>query len=152
MQNVIQNFARHRSVGECVEAIFHALGVQNNKVDSKCFERFIKEEEISVNEYKEILSSSIKKIICSFESSPNTNGNAKVDSKTSKDSKQRKQVLEQISFFIHGFFEYYEMYKNNYATLGASQKQLDFIDIAVFLCHLLRSLLGLYFLNLMLKI
>lgn len=38
MQNVIQNFARHRSVGECVEAIFHALGVQNDGVDSKRFE------------------------------------------------------------------------------------------------------------------
>lgn len=52
-------FAKHRNVGEILALVFDSFGITNNGVDSKRFERFSKQSEISASEYSEILNISV---------------------------------------------------------------------------------------------
>lgn len=117
-------FAKHRSNGFVVDLVRNGLDFRVESIsgiDSKDWGRLTKEDNITSEKYAKVLDKvceAITKEIFSI-----------------NEGQDSKQDLENIAFFnalVKEFLHYYSQYKSYFETLGASQKQLDFITISVF--------------------
>lgn len=117
-------FAKHRSNGFIVDLVRDGLGfgIENiSRVDKKDWERLRNEDNITSDKYAEVLDKVCKAIIREIFS---------ID-----DGQESEKDLENLSFFnalTKELLGYYSQYKSYFETLGAGQKQLDFITISIF--------------------
>ena len=110
MQKINIEFSKHRTNGFILDFLIKSLEVFQ-KDDTKTYQRFIKEDEISIQEYHDTQNTIISDILFTF-----------FDSFKNKD-------YEYYEKLINEFFKFYNLYKLNNETLATSQKQLDFITI-----------------------
>lgn len=117
-------FAKHRSNGFIVDLVRDGLGfsIENIRgVDKKDWERLRNEDNITSDKYAEVLDKVCRAIVREIFS---------ID-----DGQESKKDLENLSFFnalTKELLGYYSQYKSYFETLGAGQKQLDFITISIF--------------------
>lgn len=117
-------FAKHRSNGFIVDLVRDGLGfsVENiSRVDKKDWERLRNEDNITSDKYAQVLDKVYRVIVREIFS---------ID-----DGQESKKDLENLSFFnalTKELLGYYSQYKSYFETLGAGQKQLDFITISIF--------------------
>lgn len=117
-------FAKHRSNGFIVDLVRDGLGfgIENiRSVDKKDWERLRNEDNITSDKYAEVLDKVCRAIVREIFS---------ID-----DGQESKEDLENLSFFdalTKELLGYYSQYKSYFDTLGAGQKQLDFITISIF--------------------
>ena len=110
MQKIKIEFSKHRTNGFILNFIIKSLE-RFQKNDSKTYQRFLNEDEISAQEYHDTQDTIISDILFTF-----------FDSFKNKD-------YEYYEKLINEFFKFYNLYKLNNETLATSQKQLDFITI-----------------------
>ncbi len=110
MQKIKIEFSKHRTNGFILDFLIKSLEVFQ-KDDTKTYQRFIKEDEISVQEYHDTQNTIISDILYTF-----------FDSSTNKD-------YEYYEKLINEFFTFYNFYKLHNEILATSQKQLDFITV-----------------------
>ncbi|MDN5082610.1 ankyrin repeat domain-containing protein [Aliarcobacter butzleri] len=110
MQKINIEFSKHTTNGFILDFLIKSLEVFQ-KDDTKTYQRFIKEDEISAQEYHDTQDTIISDILFTF-----------FDSFKNKD-------YEYYEKLINEFFKFYNLYKLNNETLATSQKQLDFITI-----------------------
>ncbi|MGX2984295.1 ankyrin repeat domain-containing protein [Helicobacter sp. 23-1048] len=116
-------FAEHRSNGFMVDLVRDGLDFSVESIsgiNSKDWERFRKERD-STKKYVKVLGKVCEAIVKEIFS---------ID-----DGQESEQDLANIAFFcvlIKECLGYYSQYKSYFETLGASQKQLDFISASVF--------------------
>ena len=110
MQKINIEFSKHRTNGFILDFLIKSLEVFQ-KNDSKTYQRFLNEDEISAQEYHDTQDTIISDILFTF-----------FDSFKNKD-------YEYYEKLINEFFKFYNLYKLNNETLATSQKQLDFITI-----------------------
>lgn len=114
-QKIKMDFAKHRSNGFVVDLVCKGLDFSVESI-----KRLKKEDEITSEYYTIILNK-----VCE----------AVVDELFSLDKEKSNESDKQIQFFnslVKEFLRYYNQYKSCVETLGAGQKQLDFIAISVF--------------------
>lgn len=117
-------FAKHRSNGFIVDLVRDGLGfgIENiSRVDKKDWERLRNEDNITSDKYAEVLDKVTRAIVREIFS---------ID-----DGQESEKDLENLSFFntlTKELLRYYSQYKSYFETLGAGQKQLDFITISIF--------------------
>ena len=112
MQKRDINFARHRTNGFILDFIVKALDVeQKDKAYQKIYQRFVKEENISVDEYNDTLNTILEDLLHNFFEKHNENNYKFIDN------------------YIKELLSYYSKYKLYNETLATSQKQLDLITI-----------------------
>lgn len=117
-------FAKHRSNGFIVDLVRDGLGfgIENIRgIDKKDWERLRNEDNITSDKYAEVLDKVCKAIVREIFS---------ID-----DGQESEKDLENLSFFnalTKELLRYYSQYKSYFETLGAGQKQLDFITISIF--------------------
>ena len=110
MQKIKIEFSKHRTNGFILNFIIKSLE-RFQKNDSKTYQRFLNEDEISAQEYHDTQDTIISDILFTF-----------FDSFKNKD-------YEYYEKLINEFLTFYNLYKLNNETLDTSQKQLDFITI-----------------------
>ena len=110
MQKINIEFSKHRTNGFILDFLIKSLEVFQ-KNDSKTYQRFLNEDEISAQEYHDTQDTIISDILFTF-----------FDSFKNKDYKYYEKLINE-------FFKFYNLYKLNNETLATSQKQLDFITI-----------------------
>ncbi|MFW3441815.1 ankyrin repeat domain-containing protein [Aliarcobacter butzleri] len=110
MQKIKIEFSKHRTNGFILDFLIKSLEVFQ-KDDTKTYQRFIKEDEISVQEYHDTQNTIISDILYTF-----------FDSSTNKDYEYYEKLINEFSTF-------YNFYKLHNETLATSQKQLDFITV-----------------------
>ena len=110
VQKIKIEFSKHRTNGFILNFIIKSLE-RFQKNDSKTYQRFLNEDEISAQEYHDTQDTIISDILFTF-----------FDSFKNKD-------YEYYEKLINEFFKFYNLYKLNNETLATSQKQLDFITI-----------------------
>lgn len=117
------NFAKHRSNGFVVDLVCKGLDFSVEGISGvvrKDWERLKKEDKITSEHYTIIFNK-----VCE----------AVVGKLFSLDKEKSNESDKQIQFFnslVKEFLRYYNQYKSYVETLGAGQKQLDFIAISVF--------------------
>ena len=122
-QKIKMNFAKHRSNGFVVDLVCKGLDFSVESISGvvrKDWERLKKEDKITSEHYTIILNK-----VCE----------AVVGELFSLDKEKSNESDKQIQFFnslVKEFLRYYNQYKSYVETLGAGQKQLDFIAISVF--------------------
>lgn len=122
-QKIKMDFAKHRSNGFVVDLVCKGLDFSVESISGvvrKDWERLKKEDEITSEHYTIILNK-----VCE----------AVVGELFSLDKEKSNESDKQIQFFnslVKEFLRYYNQYKSCVETLGAGQKQLDFIAISVF--------------------
>jgi hypothetical protein len=110
VQKINIEFSKHRTNGFILDFLIKSLEVFQ-KDDTKTYQRFIKEDEISIQEYHDTQNTIISDILYTF-----------FDSFKNKDCEYYEKLINE-------FFKFYNLYKLNNETLATSQKQLDFITI-----------------------
>lgn len=123
MQKLNINFAKHRTKGFILDFFVKALEIEQKDSDyQKTYQRFIKEEGISSEEYNDTLNTVLSDILHHFDLSQD----------------------EKIFIFSYAIelCNIYNAYVLNNETLATSQKQLDFLSIITFLIPLCSSLIN----------
>ncbi len=121
MQKIRIEFSKHRTNGFILDFLIKSLDIYQ-KDDTKTYQRFIKEDEISAQEYFDTQNKIIEDVLYTFFNSSNN------------------KEYEYYEKLINEFLSFYNLYKLHNETLATSQKQLDFL-IAInlfipFLSHL----------------
>lgn len=106
-------FARHRSIGFVMDMGIAAFDIQKQGVDSKRYERFVREQNITPKEYKEVYETLIENILYDFY----------------KDKKHENKFIESL---LDELKTYYHQYQDYNETMFATQKQLDYITLLFF--------------------
>jgi len=116
-------FSKHRTNGFILDFLVKSLDVyQKEDKLQKRYQEFIKEDEISAEEYSDTQNTIIEDILYKF-----------FESRDCKEYKYFENMLNE-------FLSFYSLFKLNNETLATSQKQLDFIIVInlfiPFLSHL----------------
>lgn len=121
MQKIKIKFSKHRTNGFILDFLIKSLDIYQ-KDDTKTYQRFIKEDEISAQEYHDTQDKIISDIIYDF-----------LGSYTHKEYEYYEKLMNE-------FLSFYNLYKLHNETLATSQKQLDFLTainlFIPFLSHL----------------
>jgi ankyrin repeat protein len=105
-------FAKHRTNGAILNLIVKALEIeQKDDKYQKIYQRFIKEESISVDEFNDTLNTVIEDILYNF-----------FDNRDASDYNFTHNYIKEL-------LSYYSKYKLFNETLVTSQKQLDFLTL-----------------------
>ncbi len=108
MQKTKIEFSKHRTNGFILDFLIKSLEIYQ-KDDTKTYQRFIKEDEISVQEYFDTQNKIIEDVLYTFFNSSNN------------------KEYEYCEKLMNEFLLFYNLYKLHNETLATSQKQLDFI-------------------------
>ncbi len=120
-QKIDIRFAKHRTNGFILNFLVKALEIQQKDQSyQKIYQRFIKEDEISADEYEDTLRTIVEDILHHFFED------------------RKKSNYEFYENHVYQLLSYYSRYKLNNETLAASQKQLDFITLINIFIPLLR--------------
>ncbi len=112
IQKIKTLFARYRKNGYLLDFLVKGLGVEQKQVEvQKRYQRFVKEENISNQEYHDTMNTMVYDILHSF----------------FKDNDNKAFIF--VERFIKEYFFYMNIFKTTNETLRCSQKQLDFITI-----------------------
>ena len=105
-------FARHRSIGFVMDMGIAAFDIQKQGVDSKRYERFVREQNITPKEYKEVYETLIENLYDFYKGKDD-------------ESKFIESLFDELKTYYHQYQDYNE-------TMFATQKQLDYITLLFF--------------------
>lgn len=112
MQKIKIEFSKHRTNGFILDFLIKSLDIhQKEEKLQKIYQRFLLEDEISVQEYYDTQNTIIEDLLFTFFNS--------------HDDKN----YDYYEKLINEFFTFYNFYKLYNETLATSQKQLDFITV-----------------------
>lgn len=112
VQKIKIEYAKYRTNGFLLDFIVKALNIeQKDEKFQKIYQRFVKEEEISADEYNDTLHTIIEDILFNF-----------FDSRDNK-------LYKYYEIYLKEFFSFYNLVKIENETLATSQKQLEFINL-----------------------
>ena len=112
MQKIKIEFSRHKTNGVILDFLIKSLDIhQKEEKLQKIYQRFLLEDEISVQEYYDTQNTIIEDLLFTFFNS--------------HDDKN----YDYYEKLINEFFTFYNFYKLYNETLATSQKQLDFITV-----------------------
>ncbi|MDR3244400.1 MAG: ankyrin repeat domain-containing protein, partial [Elusimicrobiota bacterium] len=114
-QKIKMEFAKHKTNGFILDLVVKSLGVEQKESKyQKIYQRFVKEEDISSQEYYDTLNTTIEDILCIF-----------CDDTSDKHFIYFEKLIKE-------FLNDYNRIKLKNESLQSSQKQLDFIALTTF--------------------
>ncbi|EDZ61951.1 protein containing ankyrin repeat [Sulfurimonas gotlandica GD1] len=123
VQKIKITFAKYRTNGFILDFLVKSLNIVQGEKLQKPYQRFIKEREISSQEYHDLLDTIVSDILDVFFDNI------------------RSEEAVYCELLIKEFLSYYQQLKTNNETLACSQRQLDFIELIHTFIPLVESLL-----------